>query len=83
MLLGQHLVLELGLWWLGRPALWSAALSAQSGGDRFGDRRIVRTRAGLTIPFTGIAGTTPVDGTIISAARSLDRKPQRTFAVLR
>ena len=43
----------------------SAALSALSGGDRFGDRRIVLTHAGSIIPSTGIAGITPVDGIII------------------
>ncbi len=65
MLLAQHSALGLGLWSLGLPALWSAALSAQSGEDRFGDRRIVLTHAGSIIPSTGIAGITPVDGIII------------------
>jgi len=65
MLLAQHSVPEPGLWLLGHPALWSAALSAQSGGDRFGDRRIVLMHAGSIIPSTGIAGTMPADGTII------------------
>jgi len=63
--LGQHSALGPGLWSLGLPVLWSAALSALSGGDRFGDRRIVLTHAGSIIPSTGIAGITPVDGIII------------------
>jgi hypothetical protein len=65
MLLAQHSARGLGLWSLGLPALWWAALSAQFGGDRFGDRRTVLAHAGLIIPSTGIAGITPVDGTII------------------
>jgi len=69
MLLAQHSARGLGLWSLGLPALWWAALSAQSGGDRFGDRRIVLTHAGSIIPSTGIAGITPVDGIIIKLTR--------------
>ena len=65
MLLAQHSALGPGLWSLGLPALWWAALSALSGGDRFGDRRIVLMHAGSIIPSTGIAGTMPADGTII------------------
>jgi len=65
MLLAQHSVPEAGLLSLGHPALWSAGLSAQSGGDRFGDRRTVLVHAGSIILSTGIAGTTPADGTII------------------
>lgn len=65
MLLAQHSGPEPGLWWLGHLALWSAALSAHSGGDHFGGRRIVITHAGLIIHSTGIAGTIPADGTII------------------
>jgi hypothetical protein len=69
--LAQDSVLALGLWSLGLSALWSAALSAQSGEDRFGDRQIVLAHAGSIIPSTGIAGITPVDGIIIS--RKADR----------
>ena len=69
MLLAQHSARGLGLWSLGLPALWWVALSAQSGGDRFGDRRIVLTHAGSIIPSTGIAGITPVDGIIIKLTR--------------
>jgi hypothetical protein len=69
MLLAQDSVLGLGLWSLGLSALWSAALSAQSGEDRFGDRRIVLAHAGSIIPSTGIAGITPVDGVIIKLTR--------------
>jgi hypothetical protein len=69
MLLAQHSARGLGLWLLGLPALWWAALSAQSGEDRFGDRRIVLTHAGSIIPSTGIAGITPVDGIIIKLTR--------------
>ncbi len=65
MLLAQHSGPEPGLWWLGHLVLWSAALSAHSGGDHFGGRRIVITHAGLIIHSTDIAGTMPVDGTII------------------
>jgi len=65
MLLAQRSVPGPGLWSLGLPALWSAALSAQSGADRFGDRQIVLTHAGSIIRSTGIAGITPVDGIII------------------
>jgi hypothetical protein len=64
MLLARDSALGLGLWSLGLSALSSAALSAQSGGDLFGDRRIVLTHAGSIIPSTGIAGITPVDGII-------------------
>jgi len=70
MLLAQHSALGPGLWSLGLPALWWAALSALSGGDRFGDRRIVLTHAGSIIPSTDIAGITPVDGIIIKLMRS-------------
>jgi len=76
MLLAQDSAPGLGLWSLGPSALWSAALSAQSGVDRFGDRRIVLAHAGLITLSTGIAGITPVDGIIISALRSSDG-PQR------
>ncbi len=69
MLLAQHLALGPGLWSLGLLALWSAALSALSGGDRFGDRRIVLTPAGSIIRSTGIADITPVDGIIIKLTR--------------
>ena len=69
MLLAQHSARGLGLWSLGLPAPWWAALSAQSGADRFGDRRIVLTHAGSIIPSTGIAGITPVDGIIIKLTR--------------
>jgi hypothetical protein len=34
--------------------------------DRFGDRRTVLAHAGSIISSTGIAGTTPVDGSTIS-----------------
>jgi len=64
MLLAQHSVLGPGLWSPGLLALWLVALSAQSGEDRFGGRRIARTHAGSIIPSTGIAGITPVDGII-------------------
>jgi hypothetical protein len=60
------------LWSLGLSVQWSAALSAQSGDDRFGDRRIVLAHAELTIPSTGIADITTVDGIIIKAHSSLD-----------
>jgi hypothetical protein len=65
MLLAQDSAQGLGLWSLGLSALWSAAWSAQSGEDRFGDRRIVLAHAGSIMVFTGIAGSTPVDGIII------------------
>jgi hypothetical protein len=65
MLLAQDSAPGLGLWSLGLSAPWSAALSALSGEDRFGDRRIVLTHAGSIIRSTGIAGITPVDGIII------------------
>ena len=58
------------LWSLGLSALRSAALSAQSGEDRFGDRQIVLAHAGSIIPSTGIAGITPVDGIIINLSRN-------------
>ena len=69
MLLAQDSAPGLGLWSLGLSALWSAALSARSGGDRFGDRRIVLAHAGSIIPSTGIAGITTVDGIIIKLMR--------------
>jgi hypothetical protein len=68
--LAQHLAQEAGLWSPGLPVLWSAALSAQFGEDRFGDRRIVLAHAGLIIPSTVIAGITPVDGIIIKLTLS-------------
>jgi len=70
MLLAQDSAPGLGLWSLGLSALWSAALLAQSGEDRFGDRRIVLAHAGSIIPSTGIAGITTVDGIIIKAHSS-------------
>jgi hypothetical protein len=73
MLLAQHSALGPGLWSLGLPVLWSAALSALSGGDRFGDRPIVLTHAGSIIRFTGIADITPVDGIIIKLRRIEER----------
>src|SRR5262249_1073849 len=62
-----------GLWSPGPLALWSAALSARSGEDRFGDRRTVLVHAGLIMASIGIAGTIPADGTITDAglARSI------------
>jgi len=72
MLLAQDSAPGLGLWSLGLLALWSAALLAQSGEDRFGDRRIVRTHVGSIIPSTATAGTTPVDGTIIKPKIAVD-----------
>ena len=72
MLLAQDSAPGLGLWSLGLSALWSAALLAQSGEDRFGDRRIVRMHAGSIIVFTGIAGITPADGIIIDTLHSPD-----------
>jgi hypothetical protein len=69
MRLAQHSALGPGLWSLGLPVLWSAVLSVLSGGDRFGDRRIVLTHAGSIIRFTGIADITPVDGIIIKLTR--------------
>ena len=70
MLLAQDSAPGLGLWSLGLSALWSAALSAQSGEDRFGDRRIALAHAGSIIPSTDIADITPVDGIIIRTARA-------------
>jgi hypothetical protein len=67
MLLAQDSAPGLGLWSLGLSALWSAALLAQSGEDRFGDRRIVLAHAGSIIPSTGIVGITPVDGFITNS----------------
>ena len=64
MQLAQHSAPGPGLWSPGLLALWLVALSAQSGEDRFGGRRIVLTHAGSIIPSTAIAGTTPDDGTI-------------------
>ena len=69
MLLAQRSELGPGLWSRDHPAPWSAELSAQSGADRFGDRRIVRTHAGSIIPSTGIAGITTADGIIIKLMR--------------
>jgi len=69
MLLGQDSAPGLGLWSLGPSALWLVALSAQSGEDRFGDRRSVLAHAGSITPSTGIAGITPVDGIIIKLTR--------------
>ncbi len=40
----------------------SAALSVQSGVGHFGVRRTVPMHVGSIIPFTGIVGITPVDG---------------------
>jgi hypothetical protein len=74
MLLAQDSAPGLALWSLGLSALWSAALSAQSGEDRFGDRRIVLAHAGSIIPCTGIAGITPVDGIIIKLMRNEARR---------
>ena len=74
MLLAQHLVPGPGLWSLGLQALWSVALSAQSGEDRFGDRQIVLAHAGSIIRFTGIADITPVDGIIIKLTRNEARR---------
>jgi hypothetical protein len=82
MLLAQHSARGLGLWSLGLPALWWAALSAQSGADRFGDRRIVLTHAGSIIPSTGIAGITPVDGIIIKLTRDEARRIAANIAKL-
>jgi hypothetical protein len=73
MLLAQHLVPGPGLWSLGLQALWSVALSAQSGEDRFGDRQIVLAHAGSIIRFTGIADIMPVDGIIIKLTRIEER----------
>jgi hypothetical protein len=70
MLSVQDSVPALGFWSLGPWALWSAVLSAQSGEDRFGDRRIVLAHAGLIISSTAIAGITPVGGTTIKLTRS-------------
>ena len=69
MLLEQDSAPALGFWSLGLLALWSAALSAQSGEDHFGDRRIVLAHAGSIIPSIGIAGITPVDGIITKLTR--------------
>src|SRR5215469_8764506 len=69
MLLAQHSVPGPGLWSPSLLALWLVALSAQSGEDRFGDRRIALAHAGSVIPSIGIAGITPVDGTITKARR--------------
>src|SRR5690349_25172346 len=71
MLLVQDLVPAPGSWSPDLSALWSAALSAQSGEDRIGDRRIVRVHAGSTITSTAIAGITPADG--------ITTKPTRLF----
>ena len=50
-------------------------LSAQSGEDRFGGRRIVLARAGSIISSTAIADITPVDGIIIEIIeRALTRR---------
>jgi hypothetical protein len=69
MLLVQDSVPALGFWSLGPWALWSAVLSAQSGEDRFGDRRTVLAHAGLIISSTAIAGIMPVGGTTIRLTR--------------
>ena len=82
MLLAQDSVQGPGLWSLGLSALWSAALLAQSGEDRFGDRRIVLAHAGSIIPSTGIAGTTPVDGIIIKLSRDEARRIAANIAKL-
>ena len=74
MLLAQDSVQGPGLWSLGLSALWSAALWAQSGEDRFGDRQIVLAHAGSIISFTAIAGITPADGTIIKLTRHEARR---------
>jgi hypothetical protein len=74
MLLAQDSAPGLALWSPGLSALRSAALSAQSGEDRFGDRRIVLAHAGSIIPSTGIAGITPVDGIIIKLTRNEARR---------
>ena len=66
MLLAQDSAPGPGLWSLGLSVLWSAALSAQSGDDRFGDRRIVLAHAGSIIPSIDTAGITPVDGITIN-----------------
>jgi hypothetical protein len=80
MLLAQDSAPGLALWSLGLSALWSAALSAQSGEDRFGDRRIVLAHAGSIIPSTGIAGITPVDGIIIKLTRNQAWRVAANFA---
>jgi hypothetical protein len=80
MLLAQDSAPGLALWSLGLSALWSAALSAQSGEDRFGDRRIVLAHAGSIIPSTGIAGITPVDGIIIKLTRNETWRVAANFA---
>jgi hypothetical protein len=82
MLLAQDSAPGLALWSLGLSALWSAALSAQSGEDRFGDRRIVLAHAGSIIPCTGIAGITPVDGIIIKLMRNEARRVAANIAKL-
>jgi hypothetical protein len=74
MLLAQDSAPGLALWSPGLSALRSAALSAQSGEDRFGDRRIVLAHAGSIIPSTGIAGITPADGIIIKLTRNEARR---------
>ena len=76
--LAQDSAPGLALWSLGR----SAALSAQSGEDRFGDRRIVLAHAGSIIPSTGIAGITPVDGIITNLTRNEARLLAANFAKL-
>jgi hypothetical protein len=81
--LAQDSAPGLVLWSLGLSALWSAALSAPSGEDRFGDRRIVLVHAGSIIPSTGIAGITPVDGIIINLTRNEARLVAANFAKLR
>ena len=80
--LAQDSAPGLALWSLGLSALWSAALSAPSGEDRFGDRRIVLVHAGSIIPSTGIAGITPVDGIIINLTRNEARLVAANFAKL-
>ena len=82
MLLAQDSAPGLALWSLGLSALWSAALSAQSGEDRFGDHRIVLAHAGSIIPSTGIAGITPVDGIIIKLTRDEARRIAANIAKL-